>query len=560
MTIAACLALLAVALAPPLAPAPAGAQTAVAAPAPAELKARLDALLAASFPADGPGATMIVTRGGRVVYAGASGLADVQSRTPLTADSVIRLGSITKQFTAAVILQLVGEGKVSLDDPVSRFYRGYPAPGGAATVRQLLNHTSGIQSYTGIPGWMVAANTGRVFTTDQLVAEFRDKPAAFRPGEKWAYNNSGYILLGGIIEKVEGKPWHAAVRDRITGPLRLATIRYGNPPAGPAWATAYSRGPAGVEAAQAIDMSVPQAAGGLVGSVGDLATWARALHHGRVVSPALYRQMIAPTTLADGTTDPYGFGLANGRVRGTATIGHGGGIFGGLTDSLFFPSEDLFVAVFANTDRPPTPIGSVLRRASGIALGRPYPDLATRPADPKALDSLLGLYRGEEPPAVERRFFARGDKLFIRRDGQPESEVLFAGDNRFALANGSLTWFRIAPGANGGLAMELHQNGEDEIERAVRTGPVPVEVAVAVPRPVLQTYVGRYRLSIGETTIAFGTGDALTIQVAGQPALPLDAKSTTEFTVAAVAAEVKLDGRTLTIRQGGGELTGERVD
>ena len=111
-------------------------------------------LLAAAYPADGPGATVIVTRGGRTIYSASRGLADLAGRRPLTAETVFRLGSLTKQFTAAIVLQLVAEGRISLDDPVSRFFPDYPQPGAAATVRQLLNHTSGIQSYTGIPGFM----------------------------------------------------------------------------------------------------------------------------------------------------------------------------------------------------------------------------------------------------------------------------------------------------------------------------------------------------------------------------------------------------------------------
>jgi len=204
---------------PAAAPTTSEASVRTAAPQPAELKPRLDALLAASYPADGPGATMVVMRGGKILYSGARGLADVAAKKPLTPASVIRMGSLTKQFTAAIVLQLVNEQKLSLDDRLDKFLPGYPAPGGAATVRQLLNHTSGIQSYTSIPGWMVAANTGRAFTTEQLIAEFRDKPAEFQPGARWNYDNSGYVLLGAIIERVTGQPWYRVLEARITRPL-----------------------------------------------------------------------------------------------------------------------------------------------------------------------------------------------------------------------------------------------------------------------------------------------------------------------------------------------------
>lgn len=460
--------LAAVGIAQPLAVAPVAAQ----AVAPADLRTRLDALLAVSYPADGPGATMIVTQGGRTLYAGARGMADVAAKRALTPDSVIRIGSITKQFTAAVILQLVGEGTLSLDDPLTKFYPDYPAPGGAATVRQLLNHTSGIQSYTGIPGWMVPANTGRAFTTDALIAEFRDKPVEFAAGARWNYNNSGYVLLGGIIEKVTGAPWYTAIDTRIVKPLGLTSIRYGNPPAAADWATPY--GMAGIPA-QAVDMSVPHAAGGLVGTVADLAKWAQALHHGRVVPPALYAQMIAPTRLNDGSTNPYGFGLTNRTVRGAPDLEHSGGIMGGSTDSLYVPSQDLFVAVFSNSDAPMTPPGLVMRRAAAIAMGKPYPDLKPQTVDAAAIAPMLGVYTVTGSPPVERRFWGQDGKYFIRRgDGRP-SEVIYAGNNRFAIANGSLTWFRVVPQPGGGYAMEMFQNGEEPAERAARTGALPGE-------------------------------------------------------------------------------------
>src|SRR5690242_9344618 len=141
----------ALAVAPVVAPV-AGAGVAVAQPA--DLRARADAILNAAYPADGPGAAVIIMQRGRVIYRGGRGLADIGAHRRITADTVFRLGSLTKQFTAAVILQLVAEGRISLDDPISRFFPDYPQPGARATVRQLLNHTSGIQSYTGIPGWM----------------------------------------------------------------------------------------------------------------------------------------------------------------------------------------------------------------------------------------------------------------------------------------------------------------------------------------------------------------------------------------------------------------------
>jgi D-alanyl-D-alanine carboxypeptidase len=297
---------------------------AAAAP-PADVLVQADAIVEAAFPADGPGAAVIITFRGETLYARGRGLADIETGRPITPATVFRLASITKQFTAAVVLQLVQDDRVSLDDPLSRFLPDYPQPGAAATVRQLLNHTSGIQSYTSIPGWMDEANNNRPYTSAEMIAVFRDLPSPTSPGQSWTYNNSGYVLLGAIIESVTGKPWHEVVAERITGPLGLGTIGYGvDRESVEAMARGYTRENGTVRPAMRIHMSVPHAAGALVGTIEDLARWANALHHGRVVSPVLYTAMTMPATsrgmpTADSSTSAMELGWVNGVVVSAAT-------------------------------------------------------------------------------------------------------------------------------------------------------------------------------------------------------------------------------------------------
>ncbi len=461
--------------------------TAAAAEPPADLKAQADAILAAAYPADGPGAAVIVTRGGKTIYAAGRGLADIDSRRPITPDTMFRLGSITKQFTAAVILQLVQEGKVSLDDPVSRFFPDFPQPGASATVRQLLNHTSGIQSYTGIPGWMVEANTARAHSSAEMIALFRDLPSPSKPGERWAYNNSGYVLLGAIIESVTGKPWHRAVDERIGAPLRLRTIGYGvDRESNPAMARGYTSAEGKAQPAQRIHMSVPHGAGALVGTVRDLAIWAQALHHGRIVNPATYAAMTAPTVLASGESHPYGYGLGRGAVRGRESVGHNGGIFGFSTESIYIPADDLFVAVFANSDEPATSPTMVANRLAALALGDPFRSFKPVAVDQRSLAPLLGIYRIDETGAT-RRFFTRDGKLYTMRDDAPASEVLAGGDGHFFYPNNN-NWFRIVRRPGAAPVMEMHQTGDDKAELATRIGDIPPEAPAAqVSRAVLQS-------------------------------------------------------------------------
>ena len=538
-----------------------------AAAVPADLRERVDALLEQAIPADGPGVAVIVTDDGETVYAGGRGLADVEAGRPVTPRTVFRLGSITKQFTAAAILQLVDEGRLSLDDPISRFFPDFPEPGAHATVAQLLSHISGIQSYTAIPGWMAGDNPAREHSTAEMIATFRELPSPSHPGERWSYNNSGYVLLGAIIEQVTGMPWHQAVAERIARPLGLATLRYGvdGEPALAEMARGYSRGPDGIRAARPIHMSVPHAAGGLIGSVEDLARWAAALHYGRVVGEASYARMTAPTTLPDGSTVPYGFGLFNAEVRGRRAIEHGGDIFGFSTESIYFPEEDLFVAVFANTDRPPADLAVALRRIAALAHDDPYPEFRPVPVDAAALEPFFGVYTLPEG-AGERRFYARDGKLYTQRTGASELEVFAAGDNRFFYGPDSLTWFALARGEDGAARMEMHQSGENAAEVSARAGPIPPEpAAFAVPRATLQSYVGRYSAPPGPVTIAFADGDTLTVQLGNQPALPLRATSPTEFAIRGVDARLVFHVENgavarLVVHQGDRELVAPRAE
>lgn len=542
----------------------AGAALAIspAAALPADFERQADAWIEQALPADGPGIAVIVVDDGRTVYARGRGLADIEAGTPISPQTVFRLGSITKQFSAAVLLQLVQENKVSLDDPVSKFLPGYPEPGGSATVRHLLNHTVGIQSYTGIPGWVVEENTARPYTTEEMVAIFRDLPAPSRPGERWTYNNSGYVLVGAIIEKVTGKPWHEALRERISQPLGLETIRYGvGEESVKNMAKGYTDGENGPELARRIHMSVPHAAGALIGSVEDLAEWNAALHGGRVVGPDLYAQMIAPTALPDGESAPYGFGLGVNEIRGAQAISHGGGIFGFSTEAAYLPEEDLFVAVFANSDDPAVSPGVALRRLAALAMGKPYPIFAPVPADAAALEPFFGVYRVEGGDA-ERRFYARDGRFYTRRSGAPESEVFAAGDNRFFYGPESLTWFRLAADASGAHLMEMHQQGADAAERAVRTGPIPPETAtVELPRDTLARYVGTYAMGPASLTVEWGEGDSLTVQLGGQPPLPVRPVGPNAFEVIGVDARVVFaeDGSGVVVHHGGREMTGQRV-
>ena len=535
--------------------------TAPAQALPSDFKARADAILANAYPADGPGAIAVVVEKGKPAYAAARGLADVDTKTPLDPAMPVRLGSITKQFTAALIMKLADEGKLSLDDPLSKFVPDFPKPGADATVRQLLNHTSGIQSYTGIPGAMMTRGRNP-HTTAEMLAIFKDAPPAFERGTDWAYNNSGYVLLGAIIEKVTGKPWHEALDEKIVRPLGLRTLRSGAAPNGEQGIPRpYTRDGEKIVAAMPIHMSFPHAAGALVGNAADLAAFARALHQGKVVRPESYQLMIAPTVLPGGRTVPYGFGLAPGEVRGRPIVGHDGGIPGFQTDGIYLLKEDIYVAVFANSDRSATDPETVSRKLAAAAVGDPYEEFTAVPLDAKAVEPLLGVYRTGD---VERKFFLREGTLYTQRKGNPALPVLPAANGRFFYPD-SLSWFEIAKGADGRPEMRFHANGEREAAVVAFAGPVPPEAPIVnVARADLDKLAGTYQ---GPAPIIVAVDEAgqLTLKFGGQPVTHLMPESATMFRVKEIDAKVSFQlagGKVagLTIHQGGRDLAAKRAD
>ena len=504
-----------------------------AAALPKDFKAQADAIVAASAASDGPGIQVAVSEHGRIVYTAERGMAEIGARRPVTGVTTFRIGSITKQFAAAVLLQMVAEGKVALDDPLARFVPTYPW-GRAITVRQLLNHTSGIQSYTDIPGWMVEANTAKPYSTEALIALFKDLPPVTQPGAAWSYNNSGYVLIGAIIEAVAMQPWHVEVARRLTGPFRLRSLVEGKDPlVGPSMATGYAGADATAAMAQAIDMSVPAAAGARVGTASDVTRWSDVLHRGKVLTPPLYAQMAAPTPMPDGTSAPYGFGLIPGKVRGMKAIGHSGGIFGFLSDTLYLSDPDISVTVLVNSDAPQSGPGTVSRKLAALAAGKPYPVFMPQPLDKAVVMPFLGTYKIRGEDRVLK--LVKDELVWQRSDGA--TPLIPVGDGRYSLGKTGLSWIVLGKDS-GKPQLTMYDDGENVDGALARAGPVPAEIAtVEVPAVTLARYVGSYTGPIGRVVVAKANG-GLTVQLAGQPALGLRPVSTTEFEVERVMARV----------------------
>jgi CubicO group peptidase (beta-lactamase class C family) len=294
-----------------------------------------------------PGMTIALGKNGTILYAKAYGVSNVATRLTTQTGTIFEVGSITKQFTAALIMKLQEQGKLQVDDPLDAYLPEYGFPS-AITLRMLLTHTSGLADYTAFsayPGW---ATNGVSEAT--LLTAVSQVPLLFQPGKQWSYSNSNYFALGAVIEKITGKSYEANLEQYIIQPLGLMSTYYSLPPASQS-AIGYTMGTTSLVPALIVDRSAPFAAGALSSDVNDLVAWDSALISGKVVSPASFKEMTTaiPIMIGNGS-ESYGFGLVLGGFNGRPTISHDGEINGFDADTEVFLDSGFAVVVLINRD------------------------------------------------------------------------------------------------------------------------------------------------------------------------------------------------------------------
>lgn len=296
-----------------------------------------------------PGLTVAVARGGEVVFARGYGRADVEMDVGAGPQTVYKVGSITKQFTAALVMRLVENGRMSLDDEITKYLPDYPVQGHHVTIRHLLNHTSGIKAFRVLH----EENRQRFrldLTYQEMVDLYGKQPFEFNPGERYAYNNMAFYLLGEIIARVTGTTYAEHLQRELLGPLGLErTVYCDDKLVIPHRAQGYEYEGRQIIHARYLSTRNAGAAGSLCSTVGDMVRWTHLLHGGQVVSAASLREMTAPTRLASGDTSGYGLGLQLGALGNHEQIYHGGGANGFVSMLAYYPERDVTVAVLANS-------------------------------------------------------------------------------------------------------------------------------------------------------------------------------------------------------------------
>jgi CubicO group peptidase (beta-lactamase class C family) len=393
-----------------------------------------DAALAAAVDSRGSGAAVLIVRGEATLYRRARGMANVELGVPLSPDHVFRIASVTKTFTAALIVQMAERGEVSLDAPVRDYLSDLPLDP-RVTLRQVLSHTAGIADVDAMP--LPPWGEGEIPLQAQL-QRIAARPLLFAPGSGQRYSNSGYILLAGVIERRTGLTWDAAMRTRLFDPLGLAHTDYDqSAPIVAGRIQGYTLADGALRNANMGNLSGPKTAGSLHSTLEDLCRWIRALAAGRVVSRADLAAMATPARADTPLQDRYGLGLYVWQVRGETVIGHTGQIPGGASALLYLPTRDVIIAVLANNDE--FDAQTLARRLAAIAISAPYPVPRAAAISAGQLSALAGTY-GENAETA-RTLAVTGGRLTIARGNRQPAPVMYDTEGHLRFIPDELSYF-----------------------------------------------------------------------------------------------------------------------
>lgn len=528
----------------------------------AELIARIDKIMTAAYPSGGTGATVLVSRKGDILYQKAFGMANLELGVPMNPDHVFRIGSISKQFTAVAILQLSEQGKLSLQDEITKFIPTYPMHGYKITVEQLLNHTSGIKNVTDMKEWDEQVQR-KDFTPEALIDFFKYQPMDFAPGTKWSYSNSGYILLGVIIEKASGISYTKYIEDNFFKPLGMNHSYYDdsrklirNRVSG------YEPGKDTVTNTGYLSMTQPYSAGSLLSTVGDLFKWNQAVQGYKLLKKESVSKAFTEGFLPNGKSMEYGYGWGIGELSGSKTVEHSGGINGSLTNAIYIPENEVYVAVLSNcTCKPPTDASIKIAAAvTGKTIGS-HKAVSTKGIDLKKYE---GAYENED--GILRYVQMDGDTLKSQRGGGSKLPLHMYENGKFFYENtlSSLEFIE----KDGKIISHLYRTGTRYPSTWVKTHkPFPdQQKTVTIDPAILKTYEGNYTITQNFAIEITSEGNRLFAQATGQDKFELFATDASHWFLKVVDAKVEFvkdssgNISTLILDQGGSKMEAKKIN
>ncbi|GAB5537822.1 MAG: hypothetical protein Rubg2KO_40710 [Rubricoccaceae bacterium] len=548
-----------------------------------EVSEQIDAYLTASSDYGLFNGTVLVADGGEVIYEKGFGHADMTWDIANTPETRFRIASLTKQFTAALVLKLVEAGRLDLDVPISTYLPDYPAAQAeTVTLHHLLSHTGGIPEHTSRPDMNEIMR--RSYTHEDFLTLFANEPLDFEPGSQFTYSNSGYYLLGVIIETVTGRSYADAIQEVLLDPLGLDATTYDPfPEIVPQMAHGYMRTGLGTVNAPYIDTSVPYAAGMLISTARDLFTWTEALHGGEVFDDA---EML--TRMTTPVLDDYGYGLGVSTLPfagGVRAIAHSGGIPGFSTMLIHFPDEDRTVVVLDNTQGS---AGSHARSLAGLLYGQPVPpprqpvgQAVAERIESEGIDAAVDFYRSlragdasdynmaeDELNTLGYAYLGRGEvetavRLFeLNVEAYPDAFNPHDSLGEAYLASGDTT----RSIASYQRSLELNPANTNASDVLARLGADATVETVEVSVETLDRYVGDYAIQPTFIISVTREGNRLLAEPTGQSQVELVPSSQTQFYVTEVEAQITfmVDGdgpaSSLILNQGGQTIPAPRVE
>jgi CubicO group peptidase (beta-lactamase class C family) len=515
--------------------------------------------------------TVLVAENGKVVYKGGYGSANMEWNIPNTPDTRFRLGSITKQFTATVIMQLVEQGKIKLDAHLSDYLPDYRKDTGSkVTIHHLLTHTSGIPSYTSQPGFFenVSRNPYKV---DEFVKKYASGDLEFEPGSKYTYNNSGYFLLGAIIEHITGKPYEQVLKENIFDPLGMKNTGYDHyGTIIPKRAAGYIKTADGYANAPYLDMSIPYAAGSLYSTVEDLYLWDQALYTDKLLTAQSKALMYKPFL----NDYAYGWVITNAAFRQNdqpvPEITHNGGINGFSTNIVRFPNEKNLIVLLDNSNSEY--IDRLSDSIAKIIYNQPYepPKISIVPVldktiAEKGIEAGIAQYRDLKAKQSGTYDFAEPELnrlgYQLLRNGKPKEAIEIFKLNVEAYPQGSNAYDSLAEAymainerelaiQNYKKSLELNPNNTNAATILKRLEKPPV----VVDAKLFDTYVGEYEVGPGFVLRVFREGDKFLTQATGQGVFEIFPESETVFYPRAFVAKLTF------VKDADGKVTGLRID
>lgn len=514
--------------------------------------AEFDSLMTKVFKADEAGAVALVVKNGKVLYRKAFGMANMELGVKMKPENVFRIGSITKQFTASAILKLRDEGKLSLDDDITKYIADYPTHGHQITIKHLLTHTSGIKSYTGMDTWDAEVRK-KDFTPLELIDFFKDQPMDFDPGEEWRYNNSAYFILGHIIEVMSGATYETYIDSTFFKPLKMSNSYYGSPSRIiKDRAYGYDKRDGELINADFLSMTQPYAAGSLLSTVDDLYKWYSSVMEDKVISKASRIEAQSTYQLNNGEKTGYGYGWGVGNIQGSPMISHGGGINGYLTSSIFLPEEKLFVAVFSNCNCNSP--GDIATKMAAMAIGKPFSwKPITLPEE--VMRSYEAVYG---PDKKNQRIITFEDgQLFSMRTGGNKFKISPFKKDQFFFEGGGVTTLHFIRDANNDIASVTAKGTGYDMDLERTELPIPTLTKIELDASVTDTYLGKYELAPNFIITIFKEDDTIFAQATGQGKNEIIPFEENKFSL--VNADIKLtfnkdengEVNSLTLHQGG---------